>query len=50
MLENAVVKIGGFTAKTDKKGVFPLIRSLQRKYTLIAKHPDCNDYTEKYRS
>lgn len=46
MLENAVVKIGGFTAKTDKKGAFSFDKIPAGKYTLIAKHPDCNDYTE----
>ncbi|MGG7436496.1 TonB-dependent receptor [Chryseobacterium arthrosphaerae] len=46
MLENAVVKIGGFTAKTDKKGKFSFDKIPAGKYTLIARHPDCNDYTE----
>ncbi|MBP2617917.1 TonB-dependent receptor [Chryseobacterium jejuense] len=46
MLENAVVKIGNLTAKTDKKGVFSFNKVPAGKYTLIAKHPDCNDYTE----
>jgi len=46
MLENAEVKIGTFTAKTDQKGKFVLSRIPAGKYTLIAKHPDCNDYTE----
>lgn len=46
MLENAVVKIGNFTAKTDKKGKFSLEKVPAGKYILIAKHPDCNDYTE----
>ncbi|WBV61656.1 TonB-dependent receptor [Chryseobacterium camelliae] len=46
MLENAVVKIGGFTTKTDKKGKFSFDRIPAGQYILIAKHPDCNDYTE----
>ncbi|MEJ5106510.1 TonB-dependent receptor [Chryseobacterium sp. MYb328] len=46
MLENAVVKIGNLTAKTDKKGAFSFDKVPAGKYTLIAKHPDCNDYTE----
>lgn len=46
MLENAVVKIGDFTAKTDKKGKFSFEKIPAGKYILIAKHPDCNDYTE----
>lgn len=46
MLENAVIKIGNLTAKTDKKGVFSFNKVPAGKYTLIAKHPDCNDYTE----
>ncbi len=46
MLENAVVKIGNFTAKTDKKGKFSFDKIPAGKYTLIAQHPDCNDYTE----
>lgn len=45
-LENAVVKIGGFTAKTDHAGKFTLNKIPAGKYTLIAKHPDCNDHTE----
>lgn len=46
MLENAVVKIGDFTTKTDKKGRFSFNKIPSGNYTLIAKHPDCNDYTE----
>ena len=46
MLENAVVKIGDFTAKTDKKGKFSFDKIPAGKHILIAKHPDCNDYTE----
>jgi len=46
LLENAVVKIGDFTAKTDKKGKFSFEKIPAGKYILIAKHPDCNDYTE----
>lgn len=46
MLENAVVKIGDFTAKTDKKGKFSFKSIPAGKYQLIAKHPLCDDYTE----
>lgn len=46
MLENAVVKIGEFSTKTDKNGKFSLNKIPAGKYILLAKHPDCNDYTE----
>jgi iron complex outermembrane receptor protein len=46
MLENAVVKIGDFTTKTGKNGKFSFDKIPAGKYILIAKHPDCNDYTE----
>jgi iron complex outermembrane receptor protein len=46
MLENAVVKLGDFTARTDKSGKFSFNKIPSGNYTLIAKHPDCNDYTE----
>ena len=46
MLENAVVKIGEFTATTDKKGKFSFSKIPAGTYQLVAKHPDCNDYTE----
>jgi len=49
MLENAVVKLGDFTAKTDKSGKFSFNKIPSGNYTLIAKHPDCNDYTENVR-
>lgn len=46
MLENSVVKIGEFTTKTDKKGKFSFNKIPAETYQLIAKHPDCDDYTE----
>ena len=46
MLENAVVKIGEFSTKTDKNGKFSLNKIPAGKYILLAKHPDCNNYTE----
>ncbi|CAD7810629.1 putative TonB-dependent receptor [Chryseobacterium aquaeductus] len=46
MLENAMVSLGDFTAKTDKSGKFSFNKIPYGNYTLIAKHPDCNDYTE----
>ncbi|CAA7386857.1 TonB-dependent receptor [Chryseobacterium fistulae] len=46
MLENAVVKIGDFITKTDKKGKFLFDRVPVGAYNLVAKHPGCNDYTE----
>ncbi|SDQ75631.1 iron complex outermembrane recepter protein [Chryseobacterium soldanellicola] len=45
-LENAVVKIGDFTTKTDQKGKFSFNKIPSGNYIIIAKHPDCNDYTE----
>ncbi|WP_076446789.1 TonB-dependent receptor [Chryseobacterium sp. RU37D] len=46
ILENAIVKIGDFTTKADNKGKFFFDKIPSGKYILIAKHPDCNDYTE----
>ncbi|MDH6250795.1 iron complex outermembrane receptor protein [Chryseobacterium sp. H1D6B] len=46
MLENAEVKMGAFTAKTDKKGKFSFSKITAGAYSLTAKHPDCADYTE----
>jgi len=46
MLENAVVKIGEYTTKTGKNGKFSFNNIPAGKYILIARHPDCNDYTE----
>lgn len=46
MLENAEVKIGDFSARTDKKGKFSFSKIPAGNYILIAKHPDCHDYTE----
>ncbi|GAB0155556.1 TonB-dependent receptor [Chryseobacterium sp. Alg-005] len=45
-LENAEVKIGEFATKTDKKGKFSFDKIPAGTYTLTAKHPACNDYTE----
>ncbi|KFE98287.1 TonB-dependent receptor [Chryseobacterium luteum] len=45
-LENAEVKIGEFTARTDHTGKFTFNKIPAGKYILIARHPDCNDYTE----
>lgn len=49
MLENAEIRIGDFSAKTDKKGQFSLAGIPAGNYDLIAKHPECNDYTENIR-
>ncbi|MCD1116205.1 TonB-dependent receptor [Chryseobacterium turcicum] len=46
MLENAVVKIGNFTANTNKKGEFSFKNIPAGNYQLIAKHSLCDDYTE----
>lgn len=46
MLENSVVRIGEFTAKTDKKGNFSFNKIPAGTYQLIARHPACDDYTE----
>lgn len=46
MLENAVVKLGVYSAKTDKSGHFSIRKVPFGNYTLIAKHPDCDDYVE----
>ena len=46
MLQDAIVKIGDFSTKTDKDGKFSFDQIPAGKYLLIAKHPDCNDYTE----
>ncbi|EJL74803.1 TonB-dependent receptor [Chryseobacterium populi] len=46
MLENAEVKIGDFSTRTDKKGKFSFSKIPAGNYVLIAKHPDCHDYTE----
>ncbi|MBW8524377.1 TonB-dependent receptor [Chryseobacterium chendengshani] len=48
-LENALVKIGDFSTKTDKTGKFLFNKIPSGNYKLIAKHPDCNDYTENVR-
>lgn len=45
-LENAVVKIGNFSARTGKNGMFSFSSIPAGKYILTATHPDCNDYTE----
>ncbi|KQT16334.1 TonB-dependent receptor [Chryseobacterium sp. Leaf404] len=46
MLENAEVKIGDFTTKTDKKGKFSFPNVPAGNYQLVARHPLCDDYTE----
>ncbi len=46
MLEHAVVTLGDFSATTDKNGKFLFSKIPAGKYTLTARHPDCNDYTE----
>ncbi|PZU86261.1 MAG: TonB-dependent receptor, partial [Chryseobacterium sp.] len=46
MLENAVVKIGEFSTRTDKTGKFSFKQIPAGQYKLVAKHPDCNDYAE----
>lgn len=46
LLENAEVKLGQFSAKTDKKGVFTFTKIPAGNYQLVAKHPLCDDYTE----
>lgn len=40
MLENAEIRIGNFSAKTDKKGQFSLSGIPAGNYDLIAKHPE----------
>lgn len=45
-LGNAEVYIGEYSAKTDKNGQFSFEKIPAGNYKLIAKHPDCNDYTE----
>ncbi|WP_419870024.1 TonB-dependent receptor [Chryseobacterium sp. CT-SW4] len=49
MLDNAEVKIGDYTARTDKKGKFSFNKVPEGTYNLVAKHPACNDYTENVR-
>ncbi len=46
MLENAIVKLGNSTTKTDKKGRFSFSNIPSGSHQLIAKHPLCDDYTE----
>lgn len=46
LLENAEVKLGQFSAKTDKKGVFTFTKIPAGNYQLVAKHPQCDNYTE----
>ncbi len=46
MLENAVVQLGDFSVRTDKNGKFSFGKIPAGKYVLVAKHADCNDYTE----
>ena len=49
MLENAEVKLGNFSAKTDKNGNFSFNKIPSGNYKLLVKHPDCDDYTENIR-
>ncbi|KQR92024.1 TonB-dependent receptor [Chryseobacterium sp. Leaf180] len=46
MLENATVQLGNLSVKTDKNGRFSLGEVQAGTYQLIAKHPECSDYTE----
>ena len=45
-LSQAIIKIGELSAKSDAEGRFSFSDIPAGQYKLVAKHPDCNDYTE----
>jgi len=45
-LENVTVSLGKYSAKTDNKGTFKIKNVAAGTYNLLAKHPDCDDYSE----
>jgi len=45
-LENVTVSLGKYSTKTDNKGTFKIRNVAAGNYTLLAKHPDCNDYSQ----
>ncbi len=45
-LANAEIILGKYSSKTDGKGRFSFGDIPAGTYTLLAKHPDCHDYTE----
>ena len=47
MLNNAEVKLGNYVTQTDKNGKFLFNEVPSGEYVLIAKHPQCDDYTNK---
>lgn len=46
VLENVTITVGKYAAKTDAKGTFKIRNVAAGNYTLLAKHPDCNDYSQ----